>query len=528
MKPFGAAETRYDSVITDKTVDGTLDSAGLDKATIRHLGDMGWSLAQIAECVGCDRETILQVLRSAPSDPEPLLRPAPLNIRLTEDARRLRILLPADAAPASTAVLLARIHAHCADHHIDLALGEKELEDRMRTCVYGAWLTIGEAIPPTSPTDERVRVLTPLVIGTRRAREHDGRASLVRKGAVLAEIEAGRPGQPGKDLLGREIPPSSPRRASLPQGRNTAVSADGTRLLAECDGLAVLRRLLIEVAPRTIHEGDLTEADGVLRAEGDVVVTGSVGERASIVAAGDIDLWGAMHGATIESTGGNVVVHGAISGTELLPAVLKANQTITCDRVRHAALQAGTDIMVGSIAHNCRLELGGDLHVTEALDHALIDVRLNLGGGVVAPAAPPAPQAEAPRERRHSRIALTLPARIAAHGGRPLSFISCVIEDLSPGGARCRLAGPIPPELLESNRLAQLIFKLPGHEDQIVVIARIAHAAASDTIGVAFVQITERHADQVMRWHIESLRNAPTHSMGSLADRLRGRAAGER
>jgi hypothetical protein len=510
-------------MIADGTQVPTLDDAGLDEATIRHLSAMGWAIAQIAECVGCDRDTVLQVLRHVPSVAEPTLRPAPLTIRLTTDARRLRIMLPADAAPTPTAGLLARIQAHCAEHHIDLALTEKELEERLRTCVYGAWLTIGEATRPIPPTDERVRVLTPVMIGQRRTRDRHSRACLVRRGAVLAKLDAGRPGLPGRDLLGREILPPVPRRASLPQGRNTLISADGTRLTAECDGLVMLRRLLIEVAPLTIHEGDLTAEDGVLRAGGGVVVTGAVRERASIVAVGDIEIWGNVHGAQIESTGGNLEVQGLVSGTVHLAAVLKAGRTITCDRVRHAVLEAGTDIVVRSGVRQSRLEPNGDLYLPEALDHALVDVRLCLGGGVIAPAEPPAPQPEAPKERRHSRIALTLPARIAVHGALPLTFISCVIEDLSPGGARCRLAGPQPPELFGPDALAQLIFMLPGHDDQIVAIARVAHATAPDTIGIAFLHITEHHADQVMQWHIESSRKAQTPKVGSLADRLRGR-----
>ncbi|MGH2391277.1 MAG: FapA family protein, partial [Chloroflexota bacterium] len=476
------------------------DDANLDKATIRYLGRMGWTITQIAEVVSCDHNTILQVLRDsrvqsgrAPSLP-------PLTIRLTRDARRLRIVLPADALPVPTAVLLAQIRAHCVKQRINLALTQEELEARLRTCVYGSWLIIGEATHPTAAKDEHIRVLVPVMTGRDR-RKHDATAYAVRRGTVLAVREAGVPGEPGKDLLGREIPPRPPRAAPLPQGPNTLISEDGQCLLAACDGMAVLRQLTLHVLPLTVHEGDLRAEDGVLRAEGAIIITGAVHENSTIIAAGDVEVRGDVHSASIQSTTGHIAVAGVVGGTANQPTILRAGGTITCDHVRHAMLHAGIDIVLRSNAHHTRLESTGNVHLPQALDHTLFDVNLSVGGGVIVPVELPPLQSDTQAERRHTRIALAVPAEIARQSPPPLLFAPCEIVDLSPGGARCQLVATPSAEAPVPNALIQLKFVLPTYDDQIVVIARIAHVQSPTIVGVSFMQITERHADLIMQWY---------------------------
>src|SRR5579883_52699 len=98
----------------------------------------------------------------------------PLPIRLSADARKLEILLPVDALPTPTDVLLAQIKAECARLGIHGDLTARELEERMRSCVYGAWLTVMEAVPPVPPLDGRVELLLPVTAASGRRRVHTG------------------------------------------------------------------------------------------------------------------------------------------------------------------------------------------------------------------------------------------------------------------------------------------------------------------------------------------------------------------
>jgi hypothetical protein len=85
---------------------------------------------------------------------------------------------------------------------------------------------------------------------------------------------------------------------------------------------------------------------------------------------------------------------------------------------------------------------------------------------------------------------------------------------------------PLSAEPLLPNLPVQLKFVLPGHDDQIIVIARVAHVLTSDTLGLAFVQITLRHAGQVMQWYLELLRGHKTSETDNPADRRGARRVG--
>ena len=101
-------------------------------------------------------------------------------------------------------------------------------------------------------------------------------------------------------------------------------------------------------------------------------------------------------------------------------------------------------------------------------------------------------------ERQHTRIPVTLPAQLARHGPPPFTFTPCVIEDLSPGGARCQVA--TSAEELAPGMIVQLKWELPESPGQVIAIARVAHTGAPAVVGLAFLQITEHDADRVMQF----------------------------
>jgi hypothetical protein len=117
-------------------------------------------------------------------------------------------------------------------------------------------------------------------------------------------------------------------------------------------------------------------------------------------------------------------------------------------------------------------------------------------------------------------------AEIARHGRPPLSFNPCVIEDLSVGGARCRLAGVPTPADLAPDALLQLKFVVPDTTGQCIVMARLTRVAAPDAIGLAFLHITDRDANAVMQFCLQQVRVQAHLPHGSVTDRQQ-RGAGE-
>ena len=238
---------------------------------VHRLREQGWTIAQIANLLQQEESTILQVAREVPTPGvsqhetarKDLVAAATVQVRMSPDARRLQIWLPADALSIPTEGLAAQITAACADQGIPAACSAELLALRMRTWVYGTWLTLLESDPPTPPTPDRIEVVTPLRLAARRTR---GDLHLVQQGTVLARRHPGQPGLPGRDLLGRTVAPQPQRITPLPQGEQTQVSTDGLLLLATVAGEVVLRNLRIHVLPLSTHEGDVSAASGVIRA----------------------------------------------------------------------------------------------------------------------------------------------------------------------------------------------------------------------------------------------------------------------
>src|SRR5690348_3591991 len=94
------------------------DDADLDKATIYHLDRIGWNFGRIAGVVDVRPSILMRILQDIHAGSESADSLAPLAIRLTKDARQLRILLPSTTLPEPTAVILARIKAYCVRRHI--------------------------------------------------------------------------------------------------------------------------------------------------------------------------------------------------------------------------------------------------------------------------------------------------------------------------------------------------------------------------------------------------------------------------
>ena len=506
--------------------DVTSPPAELDRPLIHFLKRQSWTPATIAELLGQDQEAILAVWRE-PIATAPASKAAPftakieptLRVRLSPDARRLQILLPAKALPLPTEVLLAQIQDHCIRQKIEGFLTAQELARRMQTWVYGTWLTVLEAIPPTPPTPGRVQLLVPVKTVASRS---EGVAFLVRKGAVLARIEPGRAGLPGRDLVGQIIPPLQPRVLQLPQGQNTESSADGTTLIASCDGQVVMRQLRVHVLPFTVHEGDLTDRDQPLISDAGVIVTGSVREGGVIQAADDVQIHGGVYGGMITSTLGRISVVGPVNGTPRLPSELRTGLDIHCGQVCYATLEAGGDIVVREEARASDLSARGNIFVARPLAQSLIDARLTLGGGLIGPIPQVPSPAVAPTERRHTRIPVSIDAQVAWHEHPPLTFIPCVIADLTVAGARCRFLTP-PAEELILNDIAQLKFQFPDGLGDAVIIARIARLDLPSGVGLSFQAITDRDADRVMQLCMQRLRELKGARPGSRADRRRHR-----
>lgn len=442
-----------------------------------------------------------------------------IQLRLSADGCRLELFLPTDALLCSTEALLHQIQQECLRGGLQVPLNREYLAARLRACRYGTWIALIERIPPRQPVDEQVELLVPVAVSCQQSQST---YQAVHANAPIARIRPAQPGIPGFDPRTGVLPPRPPRRARLPQGENTRVSDDGMQLLATCDGEVVLRHLALHVLPSCVHEGDLLASDGPLTAATGILVRGSVRAGAVVEATGDIHIAGDVETARVTSRRGNITVAGSVAGTATQPCQLQAHGDVSCRSMLHAQVAAGQDLHLRATAKRCTLQVGGNVYLAESLETSMREVTLAVTGGVL-PRLQPLPELvpmPPSAERQHVRIATQLRAQMALHGVPPLAFRPCVLEDLSEGGARCRLLETAPDLVPAPGAVIQLKFALPGHGEHLLAIGRVVRSAGPLAAGVAFLQMREHDQGRVGEFCRQTLRQRQHVRQGTRADRV--------
>jgi len=122
-----------------------------------------------------------------------------------------------------------------------------------------------------------------------------------------------------------------------------------------------------------------------------------------------------------------------------------------------------------------------------------------------------------PTERQYPRVRTEFPAEIGFDDAvAPLH--PCVIEDLSIGGARCRLTRPLRGEDPALGAGVHLRFTLPGGVTTITAIGRVARRVDAGVLSIAFLQIAEHDRDAIDAYCQHALRQYGSGA-GSAADR---------
>jgi hypothetical protein len=370
----------------------------------------------------------------------------------------------------------------------------------------GAFLPSASATARTSPVaaiDDRIELMVAIPIAPKRG-DVQGRRQVVGAGTLLARRVPGRPGTSGVDATGREIPVREPRKVRLPQGPNTTLNVDGTELLAACDGEVVMRNLLVEVQPMSVHDGDVQAGAYVVSARSSLFITGSVGESANVEATEDIYIQGHVREASVVSRSGNITVIGSVTGSPQQAATLEAGGDITCGPIRHGRAVAGGDVHLLAEAWQSSLHMGGNLFLDQLVEQCLRDVVLQVEGGIFPRMQYSGSTASEATERQHVRVAISEQAWIALHTAPPLQFHGCTVLDLSANGARLKLLSPQSEYM--PGTLVQFKFKLPSTAEQTLSVARVCRRVAPGVISVNFLQITQRDQNHLttflMRMHM--------------------------
>ena len=133
----------------------------------------------------------------------------------------------------------------------------------------------------------------------------------VKRGQKLAVYHPAEPGPIGYNVFGQEFPPIKGKEKNILTGKGFYVEQDQRTYISNVDGIVELKGNKLEVS-NLLTLGDVTAYMGDTRFDGNVHVTGSVGNGCTIVAKEDLIVDGFVEGAVLEA-GGNIILRKGVN-----------------------------------------------------------------------------------------------------------------------------------------------------------------------------------------------------------------------
>ncbi len=183
---------------------------------------------------------------------------------------------------------------------------------------------------------------------------------MVQKGEKLVTAHPAINGKDGKNVFGAPIPCKKPKPAPpLPKGKNTTISASGLELYSEISGQIIFDGRKVNISPMLEVAGNIDNATGDINFNGSVVIRGNVLTGFTVIADGDIEVFGVVEGAKIKSAQ-NIILNSGVQGQE--KADINAGGNLTVKYAESCTLTAGKDIFADSILHST-VKCGGSLEL---------------------------------------------------------------------------------------------------------------------------------------------------------------------
>lgn len=168
----------------------------------------------------------------------------------------------------------------------------------------------------------------------------------IQKGDIICDIIPPEEGSAGVRVDGKALQPKPVRPAKPPKGSNTALSEDGTHLVATMDGRLEYAGSVFEVKSVLDVPGDVDYNTGNLDFRGDVHIHGDVRENFHVRATGTVLIDGLVEGATVEAGGDVVITRGVLGDNR---ALIKSRGTVRAKYLENCVAYAGGDVIADCI-----------------------------------------------------------------------------------------------------------------------------------------------------------------------------------
>ena len=185
-------------------------------------------------------------------------------------------------------------------------------------------VVIAEATVPLAPEHAKLTdfVGEPQAFSESKSKNVDyfaSKVSLVQEGDVLARKIPGKPGIPGKDVFGKELPAAPYKDIQFHLKKNVVLSPDGLEVLASCAGQPVrLDERTYTVENVYVLQKDVDLETGSIEFPGDVFINGNVQDGLRVHAGGKIEIKGSVSHAEIRAEKGAVIHQNLIGGETIV------------------------------------------------------------------------------------------------------------------------------------------------------------------------------------------------------------------
>ncbi len=152
-------------------------------------------------------------------------------------------------------------------------------------------------------------------------------------------------------------------RLSLPVGKNTRVSEDGFTLLADIDGVAMIKSGKVVIDTVYHIHGDVDFSTGNVKYQGTVMIDGDVRSGFRVEATDTIYVNGSVEAAEIYSKNGSVVIRNGVLGRGR--ARILAGDDLSCGFMQDATASVKHNVILKHYAINSNITSGGKISLLE-------------------------------------------------------------------------------------------------------------------------------------------------------------------
>ncbi|RKY85336.1 hypothetical protein DRQ09_07410 [candidate division KSB1 bacterium] len=196
--------------------------------------------------------------------------------------------------------------------NIIFGIDEDRLRDIFVNRIFDKDITIAKGEPPVDGIDGKIKYYIENLGQVKPKEDEKGNVDFknigfiqaVKKGEKIAEVIPPVEGKDGKDIFGRIKPAKKGKEFVLPRGRNTvADSSNPNVLVAAIDGCIIFKGKDIDISPVFIVQSNVDFSTGNIDYYGTLIVKGDIKSGFRVKVDGDLEVWGVIEDAEIETTG---------------------------------------------------------------------------------------------------------------------------------------------------------------------------------------------------------------------------------